>query len=119
MFNNINMCINDIPMLLNFIRHIYTTSTLFFEHDNVFHLLCLHVMQECRSRATLRGTESPQVICMFVCVYVYVLNANTTPCPAENSNARSLDLGLMFCIQIDTHQSKSCHRGQSHRSQKL
>ena len=84
------MCINNIPMLLNFIRHMYTTSTLFFERDNVFHLLCLHVMQGCRSRATLRGTESPQVICLCVYVCVYVLNANTTPCPAETLMHASL-----------------------------
>jgi len=32
-------------------------------------MLCLHVIQSCRSCETLRGTETPRVICTFVCVY--------------------------------------------------
>ena len=72
--------------------------------------------QGCRSCETLKGTVTPRVICIFVCVPVYVLNESTTFCHAETSTARSLDFGLIFRIQIDAHRSKPCRRGRPRRS---
>jgi len=40
---------------------------------------------------------------LYVCVCMYELNENTTPCRAENSTARSLNSGLTFLLQIDAH----------------
>jgi len=46
---------------------------------------------------------------------VYVVNEITPPYHAENSIARSLDLGLTVQIQIDAHQSKPGLRGRPGR----
>ena len=64
---------------------------------------CVHMLQWCRSCATLIGTLTSRVICMFVCMCVYVVNEIATPCHAYNSTARSLDSGLTVRIQIDAH----------------
>ena len=77
---------------------------------------CVHVTQWCRSCATPRCTLTPRVICMFVCVCVYVVNESTTPCNAKNFTARFLDSGFTFRIQIDTHWSKPYLRGRPHAS---
>jgi len=82
----------------------------------VFYVLCLHVFEGCRSCARPRGTETPRVTCMFVCVCMYVLNKSTTSCHTENSTARSLDLGLTFRIHIDATEASPCRRGRPRRS---
>ena len=66
---------------------------------------CVRVTQWCRSCATPRCTLTPRVICMFVCVCVYVVNESTTPCNAKNFTARFLDSGFTFRIQINTHEA--------------
>jgi len=71
---------------------------------------CVHVPWWCRSWATLTGTLTPRVICMFECVCVYVVNKITPPCDAKKSDARCLDSGLTVQIRVDARQSKPCLR---------
>jgi len=85
-----------------------TTSTLLFQRNDTIYLLRLDVFQGCRSCATLRATQIPRVICMFVCVSVHVLNESTIPCHAKSSIARSLDSGLIVRFQVkSTHTEAS------------
>jgi len=83
------------------------SECIFLMRDDVFNLLCTHVIQGCRSRPTLRGTEPPRMIWLFVCVYVcmcwmrtQLLVAQKTPLrtpytrTVSNSNRRTSEQAL-------------------------
>jgi len=87
-----------------------TTSTLFFERGNMFYALYLHVIQWCCFHATFKGTETRQVIC--ICVCVYVLNKRTQLLVAQKTPLRIHNSVLTFRIQINALWSKPYCRGR-------